>query len=258
MQKQSNIITWETDEYDRFNFFKFNRKVDEKRCISISESIKKHGFILPIQVVEINGVYWVIDGQHRFYAAKLINSIIKYTVLSYKEEDIPYLVSDFNSSMKAWTGKNYFDMWLSLGMNGYIECKKIIDELKITYQEFVKIIFSKYNPKKDFNGGASINNNSFKNPNYELSDNYKNRIYYVSKQMFEIINIDEGYRKLIDNYNFRGAIIHFIMNQKNGYNHERLIERLKEEIFLDKKTLKTYYGKIEELYFKRKTKVKSA
>jgi len=67
-----------TKDYDLFKMINYNREVMKPRIDKIVESIKEYGFILPILV---NKEFMIVDGQHRFEAAKKAGSEVSYIQL---------------------------------------------------------------------------------------------------------------------------------------------------------------------------------
>ena len=67
-----------SQDYDLFKFFDFNREADQNHVNRLVESIKRWGFVSCVTVIKtdaIDGVmsYYILDGQHRFLAAKILN-----------------------------------------------------------------------------------------------------------------------------------------------------------------------------------------
>jgi len=82
----------------------YQRCIDNTRLKKISDSIKKYGY-WPQEVIIINNKYEVIDGQHRFVAAKQNGiNIIPVSIVSFpcKENEAKFftLKNNYNTSLK--------------------------------------------------------------------------------------------------------------------------------------------------------------
>ena len=90
-EKDVNAIARCTVRLSRnYNMFKFkdgNRDLNYINVNKMEESLKKHGWVTPI-VVDNN--YYIIDGQHRFQAAKNLGMPIAFIRMS----------NDFNKSYR--------------------------------------------------------------------------------------------------------------------------------------------------------------
>jgi ParB-like chromosome segregation protein Spo0J len=69
-----------TKNYSKFVFSKQNREIKSKTVLSIKESMKKFGFI-PGRPVLITKEWIIVDGQHRFLAAKDLNIEVEFEIL---------------------------------------------------------------------------------------------------------------------------------------------------------------------------------
>ncbi len=114
----------ETKNYDLFQFSKTNREISKGHVRKIKKSMESRGFI-PHQhiTVDPNGV--IIDGQHRFEAAKDLGLSIYYSV--YTENYSDELVRSLNITSKNWGLEDYVHNFCQKGYEDYHK-----------YQDFVK------------------------------------------------------------------------------------------------------------------------
>ena len=68
-----------TDEYN-FNFFDFNRDINQQHVNFLADSIKRIGLQVPIVVVIVGSRSYVEEGQHRYLACKQVGMPIKYII----------------------------------------------------------------------------------------------------------------------------------------------------------------------------------
>ena len=70
-------------DYDRFKFHEANRDIDPSHLNSLMKSIKKHNMLYenPIKVTSNkDGTYTILDGQHRFAIATLLDERIYFII----------------------------------------------------------------------------------------------------------------------------------------------------------------------------------
>lgn len=111
-QKQYQILS--TKNYALFKYVGGNRKVDEKRVLSIMESMKKNPeMIVPAQC---NEKYEIIDGQHRLEASKRLGRPYYYyivkganigTVRNMNDHDPRWSTGEFVNSFSSTGNINY-------------------------------------------------------------------------------------------------------------------------------------------------------
>lgn len=231
-------------DYNLFKTFNYNREVDEKRTLKISQSIKEFGFCVPILVVKTEDFYFIVDGQHRFIAGKIIEETIPYIVINSVPEDrIPYFISALNSPQKAWTGKNFFNMWLGLRKEGFLEIENFMQKYKFDLNQIMKLLFS---GKDIFSRTSGVNTGSLRNPNFKITDFKKTEIIKTYEQLESISKIDSRYSQLYNNNKFKDALIETMKD--NNYNHTRMLEVLKKNIPLVGKTIRAYRDFLIEIY----------
>ena len=137
-ERASNIYA--SSNYKMFHRLKFNRKVIWKHVLEIVESIETNDiFTFPLMVYTdiIDGTwkYWIVDGQHRVEAFKLLGLPIRFTL--YKKKggekitmyDIVQLIASANNTSKKWNLLQYLKVWKSLKIREY---EKMSDVLKKT------------------------------------------------------------------------------------------------------------------------------
>ncbi|MGG5342219.1 ParB N-terminal domain-containing protein [Enterococcus sp. AZ192] len=95
---------YETEEYDKFNYLKGNRKV--KKNSSLERSILKNGMLIPIAV---NENFEILDGQSRFEIAKKYGKKVFYRINNGFGMDE---VIDLNNTKKAWKLEDYINKYV--------------------------------------------------------------------------------------------------------------------------------------------------
>lgn len=208
-QKIQDTAMYKTRDYHEFKFLSYNRQLDEKRVSELSESIRKHGFLMPILVSE---EMEVADGQHRLEAAKKLNVEVSYIKYNISSEHLPLLISKLNSLSKNWKYDDYYLMWLKRGKNTYIWLGDIIKKYDITFQELYFLISS----------GNGKFHEKFKEGTLELTETQKERIIGHCEKFKKIINFSESFKNF--NVIFRKALLQIVKNP--DYSEERMIRKL--------------------------------
>jgi hypothetical protein len=80
MPEELNKIN-ETTDYEKFKFLDTNRQLVRSHVESLSADIAAHPEILRVQPILVNENFFIIDGQHRFTAAKELKLPVYYTVV---------------------------------------------------------------------------------------------------------------------------------------------------------------------------------
>lgn len=96
-----------------YNMFKFkdgNRDLNYINVNKMEESLKKHGWVTPI-VVDNN--YYIIDGQHRFQAAKNLGMPIAFIKMS--NDFNVEAIRDINNAQEKWNTWDYVKSQADLG-----------------------------------------------------------------------------------------------------------------------------------------------
>jgi hypothetical protein len=103
-----------TTNYKMFKVVGGNRKIDEKRVLSIMESMKKNPEI--VAPAQCNQKYEVIDGQHRLEASKRLSKPFCYYVV--KGADIA-TVRTLNNHDPRWSTSEFTNSFVKTGSTDY-------------------------------------------------------------------------------------------------------------------------------------------
>lgn len=119
-----------TDDYDLFKLSTFNRNVILKKEMLAQA---QEGLISPIIV---NENFVVIDGQHRFTAAKQVGVPIEYIVKpGLGEHDIVRM----NTIQRKWSLDDYITAFANRGLNEYIRLTALVNKKVTNTTELVEI-----------------------------------------------------------------------------------------------------------------------
>lgn len=124
MKVVSQVI--ETNDYEKFVKLLGNRVVNKLHIKRLKDSFQKNYLLSPIIV---NDKFEIIDGQHRFEAAKELGYPINYIMVEgYGLTEVQTL----NTNAKNWKKEDYLHAYVDLGYPAYIEFKRFMDE----YEDF--------------------------------------------------------------------------------------------------------------------------
>jgi len=119
MQKEQVL---QTTDYSKFKFMLGNRRIDQHNLTRLIQSFKKHYLYSPILV---NQKMEIVDGQHRFMAAKTLKFPINYIIVkNYGIDEVQVL----NTNSSNWNGKDYLAMYVERGFDPYIKLKKFMED----------------------------------------------------------------------------------------------------------------------------------
>lgn len=121
----SDMIIYETRNYEIFSFIFGNRVVSTARCLKIRESLKRYGAIEFIMFV--NDAMEIIDGQHRFQEFVKAGLPVKFLILK------DYGLSEvhiYNQHQADWSVMDFAKSYAEQGIEDY----QIYLNFKIEYR----------------------------------------------------------------------------------------------------------------------------
>lgn len=111
-----------TTDYSKFKTLQGNRNVNSLHVRRLRESFKESYLLSPIVV---NQNFEIIDGQHRFEAAKELNLPINFIICNnYSLKEVQLL----NTNMKNWKKEDYLNAYCDLGYPEYLKFKEFITQ----------------------------------------------------------------------------------------------------------------------------------
>lgn len=204
--KLTDSYVMKTYDYEMFKTLKGNRDINKNHLQRIKHSFQKEYLISPIL---INEHYEIIDGQHRFEAAKELNLPIHFIqVNGYGLKEVQIL----NTNMKNWGKLQYLKSWCDLKHPEYLRFRNFMRQFPdfgITSCEV--LLTDKIGPKaftvKYFEeGGLYI-------PDYNKSVENAQKILMIKPYY-------DGYNRIL----FVRAMIGIF--RIDYYDHEQLITKL--------------------------------
>lgn len=135
----------ETFDYSKFSFLDSNRKINSRNLAKLVASMKEKQLKIPILV---NKDFKIIDGQHRFLAAKELELPIYYYIIEdYGIEEMKRA----NLVNSSWTKKDFLNMFVEEGDTNYEIFNRIIEDFDISILLLIKVFSSMQGKsQKDF------------------------------------------------------------------------------------------------------------
>lgn len=140
---------YETMDYGKFSFMDDNRDVNMAHVDALKKSFQSQYLLAPILV---NENFEIVDGQHRFTAAKQMNFPVRYVVAKgYTIEHVKVL----NHHAKNWSTMDHFISRAKSGNQDYLDVMDVWDDFgKITKLSFAGIVY-RFSTKMNRTYGAS-------------------------------------------------------------------------------------------------------
>ncbi len=242
-----------TSDLNMFKFLKGNRPPNPQHIKKLASSIRKFGMLC--NPILVNEKYEIIDGQHRFLAAKEINSPIYYIIVKgYALEQVHAL----NVNQKNWTGKEYMEGYSSMGIKDYKVLKKFSQEFTWLNLSDCIALLSNITTAGNFRKGKLNKSGSLSNVREVFNEGtWKVRNIEKAKADALRIKLIEPYFK--DGYNSSGFVGTMLsMFQNPDYDHNEFIKkiRIQPTALVKCNNRKQYKALIEDIYnFKRRHKI---
>ena len=147
-----------TKDYELFETILGNRVLNQKKIQTICRDIEDGLNMLPYHPIIVsknksNGLFSVIDGQHRFEVSKKLDQEVCYVVcdsLSLKQ------IAQLNSRGQKWTINDFLNCYSKLGIEDYVVLRDLSREHRIqisTIGSFLMDNKPKCNFKEEFESG---------------------------------------------------------------------------------------------------------
>lgn len=222
-----------TNDYSMFKHMNGNRSINKLHLKRLTESMSEKYIEVPIIV---NSNNQIIDGQHRFEAAKELDKDVYYIkVRNLNLDDVHRL----NTNSKNWTAEEYMQGYCELGLKDYIKYRDFKRKYGFGHNETNAILTNRArmsgSKNTDFNDGV------FKIKDYDLAVKNAEKICMIREYY-------EGYKRRYFVY----AMLELFEN--SDYSHVEFLNKLSfQSVKLQDCTdVKGYLILIEDIYnFKR-------
>jgi len=128
MEDQQTLKIQSTYDYGKFKFLKGNRDLSEKKIKRIIESVENGLDLFKYCPIMINKDDYVIDGQHRFYASKLLKKPVYFVIV---QNFSLRQVAEMNQNASKWTDKDFLNCYIDTGNHHYSKLKNFCEKYHI-------------------------------------------------------------------------------------------------------------------------------
>lgn len=218
-----------TNDYSMFKHMVGNRNINKLHLKRLTESMSEKYIEVPIIV---NSYNQIIDGQHRFEAARELGKDVYYIkVRNLNLDDVHRL----NTNSKNWTAEEYMQGYCELGLEDYIKYRDFKRKYGFGHNETNAILTNRSRMSGSKN--TDFNDGKFKIQDYDLAVKNAEKIRMVGEYY-------EGYKRR----SFVYAMLELFENP--DYNHVEFLSKLSfQSVKLQDCTdIKGYLILIEDIY----------
>jgi|SaaInl3SG_22_DNA_1037383.scaffolds.fasta_scaffold05685_10 hypothetical protein len=224
-----SVKVLKTKDYDQFSFIDGNRDINKENLTRIKQSmVEKY---IPVPII-VNDRYEIIDGQHRFLAAKSLSLAIHFIVIpKLKLEDVQRL----NTNSSNWGNKQYLQSYCKRGYRDYLLFRDFQEETGHSYNSSIALLTNSLartgQHKRDFDKGL-----------FKVTD--LDGAYSQAKKLADIGQFFEDYKQ----GSFVYCMLRLFRNKK--YNHKIFLRKLELQPTGLKKeaTMQKYLEAVEKVY----------
>lgn len=132
----------ETTNYETFDFFYDNRAITTQHVNKLADSFKNFGQLRPIVCSRNkNGKLKIVDGQHRYMAAKSLGRAVKYTIDNTLTSES---VTEINTTQKKFTLQDWVSRFATQNIEDYKNLLYQFDYYKNNFsQSIIVTVFNK-------------------------------------------------------------------------------------------------------------------
>jgi len=246
---ETDIKIYKSQIYEDFVFLNRNRSIKENHVKELVNAIIRDNrlHLNPIKVTisihKNNVVYSILDGQHRFKAAKILNVPIYFII---NENVNEYAIPDDQIS-KKWTYSDWYNYYMGIGNKSFIELDKLMIEHDFQLTEIFCIIKS-FDTTRD--GGKK-----FREGKIEFSEELIEFLDYI-RPYYARLKSNHSYLtcKRIFRHNFLSALTQIFRNEREIF--YKFMDKLEYRLFdiPDTHVHSGYVGAIQSIALKRKNK----
>lgn len=206
-----------TKDYDQFIFREDNRyKIDQAHVAKLRESIKSCN-MLDLKPIVVNERMEIIDGQHRFLAARSLGVDIYYKI----QQNIDTREVILLNLTKSWGAMDYLNYYMKNGYQEYIKLYNFMKDNGITLRVALNICIRT----------SSFNYQKFKDGEFKFQDDVSGECIELCWDTIEYIKKMNGFSSYTESSRFWKALIklfshHRFNEQKWRDNLKRMVERM--------------------------------
>jgi len=234
-----------TTDYESFHFFEGNRRVFDSHVKTLVREIKKNN-LLHLCPILVDRDFFVIDGQHRLFAAKALNVPIYYMIA---DKGGSNLIGTLNSARKAWLSADYVNYFVSQGNEDY----RRLDAFCKKHNVDVTLVL-KMRDQKD---------NKFKDGLYKFMTPEEEKTLVVAldkladtKALIDLRSFIEHKSTIFKSFCFQKPLLTLFLREDFDYDHFRKNLELLMDRFKKCSNKESFYNLFIEIYnYRRKERI---
>lgn len=240
-------LIFETNDYDRFSFLDGNRGINDLHVKKLKQSMEA---VYLFALIIINEFYQIIDGQHRFLAAKELGLPIRFTII---EGASLADVHRYNAINRVWKDEDYLIGYCDLGYLYYVKMKEFMDKFpEFSILSALRILTQLSSGVKQgtVDGKKVGNAGDFRSGKFIIPDLPKS--YEIAERLQMFKPYFEGYT----DPTFISAMLKIFSNP--DYNHAEMLTKLRIQptALIPQRNIEQYRLLVEDIYnWRRRTKV---
>lgn len=235
-QFETHKPVYKTQDYHLFQFIDANREPVTSHVTALARSIARNNLLADAPILVDHNMK-ILDGQHRFLAAKKSKEIIYFI---FADSTAPEDIGTMNSDQKNWSTLDFAHFWATRNNEHYIKFLRFNDNYKLPASVSIPLLAG----VSMTSGGFSIAKTGFKEGNFEIAD-YEAAIGIASQLSdFE----PWGEYGVVRSRNFVAAAVKMFVTR--GYDHEKMLHKLEiagRKIELKARVL-DYLRALEDIY----------
>lgn len=205
---------YSTTDYSKFKTLHANRNIDENNLKRIKESFNE---MYLLTIIIVNEFFEIIDGQHRFNAAKENGNSIYYTIAQgYGIKEVQV----YNTNSKVWIKKDFLTCYVAEGKPAYQELEEFMKAFPdFGIQVATKILTGFDRGTTNIVEGKKMFSKDFQNGTLRLRNTTKS--YIVARKLMDYKEFYAGFKRST----FVSSILPLFDNRV--YDHKRMLLKLK-------------------------------
>ncbi len=235
---------FKSSTFEGFEFYPENRPVVAAKVARLVAAIQKKNGLRenPLIIQRRKGKFWVLEGQHRYLAAKELKIPFWYIITEF--ETIADVAAR-NEQIDKWSLPNYVHYYSVRGNKHYIVLKKFIELYRFSVGDSIMMLTNK------MMGGKAVK--IFKQGTFEVYD-YKLAVK-VAEGAYDYKKYFEGWNRRY----FLRAILYLFADPEMGYNHSIMMNKMRYRhgMLLYQMDIVSYLKNLQEIYnFRSRNKVR--
>lgn len=233
---------YQTSDYSLFKYMGGNRNVNKAHVKTLIRALEKRNF-LDEEPIEVNENMEIIDGQHRFEAAKELGVPIYYVV---KENQTIEHVRAKNSGRRNWTWDDYAGSFSGEGNENYTNFLALHEESKLGFRVLTQYVKAATGQKLDHHNigsGKGGTGDVFISGDLKLNGEGYEKARKLCQQYVALSEIAKQ-----NNREFALGALDFM--RRKGYDQEVMEEKLASysKMLVTCYTASDYFYRLEEIY----------